>query len=61
MSEDKDKIIEDYIKQCNPYESHPSIGFDLRAYAAYVKENNLKASDITEEILSKFSTEPKQS
>ena len=61
MPEDKDKIIADYVKQCNPYESNPLTGFDLRAYATYVKENNLKASDITEEILNKFSTEPKQS
>ena len=59
MSEDKNKIIEDYIKRCNPYERNPLVGFDLRAYAAYVKENNLKASDITEEILNKFSTERK--
>ena len=59
MSEDKDKIIADYVKQCNPYVSNPLVGVDLRAYAAYVKENNLKASDITEEILNKFSTERK--
>lgn len=69
------KVVDEYLKQFNPCESHPSIGvdlvavtrlkkaiemkseplnFDLRAYAAYVKENNLTASDITEEILNKF-------
>ena len=33
----------------------------IKAYAAYLEENNLAASDITEEILSKFIIEPKQS
>ena len=33
--------------------------FDFSAYAVYLEENNLAASDITEEILRKFSTERK--
>ena len=82
MSKENEKIVEEYIKQFNPSESHPSIAVDLvaltrcakaqgikgnklrldfSAYAAYLEENNLAASDITEEILSKFIIEPKQS
>ena len=80
MSEENEKIAEEYIKQFNPCESHPAIcvdlvaltrcakaqgikgnklRFDFPAYDAYLEENNLKASDITEEILSKFIIEPK--
>ena len=53
----KSQIVEEYIKKVNPYEKPQPIAFDLRGYAAYIKANGLKGTDITPEIMNKFSKE----
>lgn len=47
-------IVENFIKQCNPYKPSKSPNIDLRAYARYIKENSLTADKITPEIMEKF-------
>lgn len=47
-------LAEDFVKKSNPYEKKKPLNFDLRAYASYVKMNNLKPSDITPQIMKKF-------
>ena len=53
----KSQIVEEYIKKVNPYEKPQPVAFDLRGYAAYIKANGLKGTDITPEIMNKFSKE----
>lgn len=48
------QIIDQYIERIGLYEEQQPIAFDLRGYAAYVKEHKLKASEITMEIMQKF-------
>jgi len=51
---EKQNIVEQYIAATNPYKKHENMHFDLRAYAKFVKERNLSASDITDDILDMF-------
>ena len=53
----KSQIVEEYIKKVNPYDKPQPIAFDLRGYAAYIKANGLKGTDITPEIMNRFSKE----
>ena len=53
----KSQIVEEHIKKVNPYEKPQPIAFDLRGYAAYIKANGLKGTDITPEIMNRFSKE----
>ncbi len=55
MKKSKSQVVEEYIKRVNIYEKPQPISFDLRGYATYIEENELKASDITPEIMNKFS------
>ncbi|UEB77595.1 hypothetical protein LK436_11770 [Clostridium sp. M62/1] len=48
-------MVDEYMQDYNPYEKHEPLQFDLRGYAQYVKERNLKPEDITLEILAFFS------
>lgn len=50
----KNSLMDELIKKNNPYKKNEPLQFDLRAYAAYVKENNLDAFQITEAVLKKF-------
>lgn len=51
----KREIVNEYIARVNPYEKQKALSFDLRGYAAYIAENGIKASEITPEIMNKFS------
>ena len=51
----KNRIVEEYIRRVNPYEKPQPIAFDLRGYAAYIKAKGLKGTDITPEIMNRFS------
>ena len=53
----KQKVVDEYMQDYNPYEKHEPLQFDLRRYAQYVKERNLKPEDITLEILLFLETE----
>lgn len=51
---DKKKIVDEYIKKYDPYEKKEGLNFDLRGYASYVETHNLKAEDITPDIMNQF-------
>ena len=51
----KNQIVEEYLSRVNPYEKPQPSAFDLRGYAAYIKANGLKGTDITPEIMNRFS------
>ena len=51
---EKKLIANEFIRQNNPYEKGSSLNFDLRGYAAYVKENGLKVNEITPKIMNMF-------
>ena len=53
----KNQIVEEYLSRVNPYEKTQPIAFDLRGYVAYIKANGLKGTDITPEIMNRFSRE----
>lgn len=55
MKKSKREIVNEYINRVNPYEKQKPLSFDLRGYATYVAEHGLKASDITPEIMNRFS------
>ena len=52
--EERKKKIDEYIARNDPYRPLTPLKFDLRGYAAYIKEHQLKAQDITEDILRLF-------
>lgn len=54
MKKSKKQVVEEFVQRVNPYEKPAPIAFDLRAYAAYVADNALTASDITPEIMGRF-------
>ena len=53
----KNQIVEEYIRRVNSYEKPQPIAFDLRGYAVYIKAKGLKGTDITPEIMDRFSRE----
>lgn len=55
MNVSKKSVMENFIKTNTPYKKNEPLHFDLRAYASYVKENNLEAHQITDAVLRKFS------
>lgn len=48
------KIVEQYVKEFNPYESHPSIGIDLLALTRYAKKVGKKANELSELEIAPF-------
>lgn len=54
MKKSKNQTVEEFIKNVNPYEKPHPIAFDLRGYASYIKANGLKGTDITPEIMNRF-------
>ena len=50
----KQKVVDEYMQDYNLYEKHEPLKFDLRGYAQYVKERDLKPEAITLEILALF-------
>lgn len=51
----KSQIVNEYLKKVNPYEKPQAINFNLREYAAYIKANGLNGTEITPEMMNKFS------
>ena len=51
---EKQKIADDYIKKVNPYIKPEPLQFDLRGYSNYMKEHNIAAKDVTDDIYEKF-------
>ena len=48
--DEKQKIVDDFIKRVNPYKKPQPIAFDLRGYAAYIEEHG----EATPEIIESF-------
>ena len=46
----KQKLVDDFIERVNPYEQPQPIAFDLRGYAAHIKEHG----EATPEIMDRF-------
>ena len=55
MKLSKEQMVWDYIQRVNPSEKQPSLSFDMRGYAKYVKDNGLQSKEVTPEIMQKFS------
>ena len=53
-SEEKRQLVDEYLKKYNPYEKQPTLNFDLRKYARFVEQNNLKRDQITEAVMEQF-------
>lgn len=51
---EKQKIVDDYIKRVNPYIKPEPLRFDLRGYSNHMKEYNIAAKDVTDDIYEKF-------
>lgn len=50
-----DEVAAESLWHRNIYKQQEPLRFDLRKYTAYIKENELKAEDITPEIMGMFS------
>lgn len=48
------KVVEQYVKEFNPYESCPSIGIDLLALTRYAKKIGKKANELSESEMALF-------
>ena len=51
---EKRKVVEQYIRNFPPYENHPSIGIDLVALTRRAKSVGKKANELTEEEIDLF-------
>lgn len=51
---EKQNVVEQYVKAVNPYKKQENLHFDLRKYAKFIEENNISASDVTDEMLNMF-------
>lgn len=47
-------IVDEFLAKNDPYQKTEVPPFDLRGYAAFIKRNNLKARDITPEMMEQF-------
>ena len=50
------KVVDNYLEKNDIYTSIKNPKFDFRGYAAFIKKNNLKATDITPSMLKQFSS-----
>lgn len=48
------KIVDEFLAKNDPYQKTKVPPFDMRGYAAFIKRNNLKARDITPEMMEQF-------
>ena len=48
-----ERTIRKYTSLVNPYKTHKPLKYDLRKYAAYVRDHNLR-EDISEDVMSMF-------
>lgn len=48
------KIVDQYVKMFNPYESRPSIGIDLVALTRYAKNNGKTVKELSENEVALF-------
>lgn len=51
---ERDKVVKDYIKRVDPYTKKQIPKFDMRGYANYLEQNNIRGNEVTPEIMSMF-------
>ena len=51
---EKDVLVREYIKSTNPYKPLEPLKFDLRVYAAYLKEQDASGKEVSEEVIAQF-------
>ena len=51
---EKDVLVREYIKRTNPYKPLEPFKFDLRGYAAYLKEQDASGKEVSEEVIAQF-------
>ncbi len=52
--EQKNKLVDDFIRRVNPYEKQPGLSFDLRGYSKYVEEHNIPRNNVPESVMKMF-------
>ncbi len=48
------EIVQDYIRQYNPYEKKPLLGYNIAEMSRYAAKSNRKVSDLSKEEASLF-------
>ena len=51
---ERDNLVKDFIKRCDPYKKRKVPKYDMRGYADYLKNNGIQGKDVTPEILAMF-------
>lgn len=51
---ERNRVVDDFIKRCDPYKSRKTPKFDLRGYADYLKKNHISGMDVTPEMMQMF-------
>lgn len=56
MSEfiDKQKQMEEYVRENNPYRELEPLYFDLRGYTKYIEDNHIDKNNIPDEVVQRF-------
>ncbi|MBQ8326923.1 MAG: hypothetical protein IJX86_07595 [Lachnospiraceae bacterium] len=50
----KRTLVDEYVKEHNPYNQGDKLEYDIRGYSSYVKEHQIKVEEITPEIMNMF-------
>lgn len=53
-SNEKDLLVQAYIEKTNPYKPLEPLKFDLRGYAAYLKEHAISGNNVPEAVIAQF-------
>ena len=53
-SKEKDAMVQEYIARVNPYKPLEPLKFDLRGYAAYLKEHSISGNNVPESVVKQF-------
>ncbi|MDO5441911.1 MAG: hypothetical protein Q4F55_05095 [Bacillota bacterium] len=53
-SKEKDAMVREYIERVNPYKPLEPLKFDLRGYAAYLKEHSISGNNVPESVVKQF-------
>lgn len=50
----KRQLVEDYIKEHNPYEPSPSLGYNVKEISRYAKEKGCNIAELSEDEIELF-------
>ena len=51
---ERDELVRDFIKRCDPYKKRSVPRYNMRGYADYLKSHDIQGKDVTPEILAMF-------